>query len=38
MHFKFENLLVWQLAMNLAEDLNIMLKNYPDYEKYNLVD
>ena len=35
--FKFEKLNVWHLAMNYSENLNAILINFPDHEKYNLV-
>lgn len=34
--FKFEKLHIWQKAMDLGEDINIMVKTFPDKEKYNL--
>lgn len=36
-HFKFEKLKVWNLAMDLGEDVHaIISKNFPDKERYNL--
>lgn len=34
--FKFEKLEVWNLAMNLGEDLHKELMKFPVHEKYNL--
>jgi len=34
--FKFEKLIVWQNAMLLAEDLNILSEKFPSKELYNL--
>ena len=36
MSFKFENLLIWQKAMDLGEDINDMALGFPDREKFNL--
>ena len=36
MSFKFEKLKVWQLAMDLGEDINSMAMTFPDKEKFNL--
>jgi S23 ribosomal protein. len=36
MKFKFENLIIWQKAMNLAEDINKLSNKFPDKELYNL--
>jgi four helix bundle protein len=36
MKFKFENLIVWQKAMDLAEDINKMSYKFPKEEVYNL--
>lgn len=37
MLFKFEKLLVWQLSMDLGEDINVLIKSYPENERYNLI-
>jgi four helix bundle protein len=34
--FKFENLKIWQLAMDLGEELNAVAKSLPSDEKFNL--
>lgn len=34
--FKFENLRMWQDVMNLAEEMNLMIKNFPQKERFNL--
>ena len=36
MKFKFEKLTIWQKAMDLGEDINNMIKKFPEHEKYNL--
>ncbi len=37
MKFKFENLLIWQKAMDLGEEMNkLAYKNFPKHELYNL--
>lgn len=36
MKFKFENLLIWQKAMDLAENLNVEASRFPQHELYNL--
>jgi four helix bundle protein len=36
MKFKFENLIVWQKTMDLAEDINKMSYKFPKEEVYNL--
>ena len=36
MKFKFENLIVWQKAMDLAEDINKISYKFPKEEVYNL--
>ena len=36
MKFKFENLVIWQKAMDLAESLNAMSHKFPKNEMYNL--
>ena len=35
--FKFENLHVWQRAMDLGEQVHQLTKNFPREEQYNLV-
>ncbi|MFD1163760.1 four helix bundle protein [Hwangdonia seohaensis] len=34
--FKFEKLLIWQKAMDLGEDVNLLIENFPKKEIYNL--
>lgn len=34
--FKFEKLLIWQKAMDLGEDVNLLIENFPKKEMYNL--
>ena len=34
--FKFEKLLVWQKAMDLGEDMNLLTSSFPKKEVYNL--
>lgn len=36
MKFKFENLIIWQKSMQLAEDLFALSHNFPKDEMYNL--
>ena len=36
MRFKFENLIVWQKAMDLAEDITKISHKFPKAEVYNL--
>lgn len=36
MQFKFENLLIWQKAMDLGEDMNQLAYKFPKEELYNL--
>jgi S23 ribosomal protein. len=36
MSFKFENLLIWQKAMDLAESIQSLSKNFTKAEVYNL--
>ncbi len=36
MKFKFENLIIWQKAMNLGEDINLLTDKFPKKEVYNL--
>jgi four helix bundle protein len=36
MSFKFENLLIWQKAMDLGENINAMTNQFPEKEKFNL--
>ncbi len=37
MHFKFENLLIWQKSMDYAEDIFELSKNFPKDERFNLI-
>lgn len=34
--FKFENLIIWQKAMDLGEEINSLTKQFPKKEMYNL--
>ncbi|KAA5825108.1 four helix bundle protein [Algibacter amylolyticus] len=34
--FKFEKLLIWQKAMDLGEEINVLIDNFPKKEYYNL--
>ena len=36
MRFKFEKLRIWQNAMEMGEELNILAKKFPKVEIYNL--
>ena len=36
MAFKFENLKVWQLALELADDIDILAQTFPKHELYSL--
>lgn len=36
MQFKFENLLIWQKAMDLGEDMNQLAYKFSKEELYNL--
>lgn len=36
MKFKFEKLIIWQIAMDFAEDLNKLTDAFPKKETYNL--
>lgn len=36
MHFKFEKLQIWQIAMENGESINELAKTFPIEEKYNL--
>jgi len=36
MKFKFENLLIWQKAMDLADSMDKLADLFPEKEKYNL--
>lgn len=35
-HFKFEDLLVYQKAMDFGEVVNVLVKSFPNYELYAL--
>lgn len=35
-NFKFENLIIWQKAMDLGEEVNDLTKAFPVEEKYNI--
>lgn len=34
--FKFEDLQIWQRAMDFAEDLNVLTDNFSEKERFNL--
>lgn len=36
MSFKFEKLIIWQLAMDFGEDINTIANSFPKTEQYNL--
>ena len=36
MEFKFEKLRIWQLAMELGEDINTIALSFPKHEEFNL--
>jgi four helix bundle protein len=36
MEFKFEKLMIWQKAMELGEQINILAEKFPKQELYNL--
>jgi four helix bundle protein len=36
MSFKFEKLIIWQLAMDFAEEINLLSESFPKREVYNL--
>ena len=36
MKFKFENLVIWQKAMDFGEQINTIANRFPNYEMYNL--
>ncbi len=36
MKFKFEKLIIWQKAMDLSDDIDIMSDNFPKKEMFNL--
>lgn len=36
MSFKFEKLIIWQKAMDLGEDINVLSEKFPKKEMYNL--
>lgn len=36
MKFKFENLIIWQKAMEIGEDVNSLSNKFPNKEIYNL--
>lgn len=36
MKFKFEDLIIWQKAMDLGEDINLLADTFPIKEQYNL--
>lgn len=36
MEFKFEKLIIWQKAMDLGEEINILIDKFPAKELYNL--
>lgn len=34
--FKFEKLIIWQKAMDLGEEIDVLTEDFPDKEKFNL--
>lgn len=36
MSFKFEKLIIWQLAMGFGEEINTIANSFPQTERYNL--
>lgn len=36
MSFKFEKLIIWQLAMDFGEEINTIINDFPQIERYNL--
>ena len=36
MQFKFENLIIWQKAIEFGEDMHKLAIDFPEVEKYNL--
>jgi|SRR3990167_2381105 len=36
--FKFENLEIWTLACEYADEIHELAETFPEHEKYNLVD
>ena len=36
MDFKFEKLIIWQKAMDLGEEINVLANKFPSKEIYNL--
>jgi len=36
MRFKFEKLIIWQKAMELGEEINLLTERFPKKEVYNL--
>ena len=36
MSFKFEKLEVWNLSMDFGEDINLLIKKWPEQERFNL--
>jgi four helix bundle protein len=36
MSFKFEKLIIWQLAMDFGEEINTVANSFPQTERYNL--
>jgi len=38
MEFNFEKLEVWQLAMDLIDEVYDLLNKYPGYERFGLVE
>lgn len=36
MAFKFENLKVWQLSLELTDDVDLLAKSFPSHELYSL--
>lgn len=36
MAFKFENLKIWQLSLELADEIDLLVQTFPRYELYSL--
>ena len=36
MSFKFEKLIIWQLAMDFGEEINTIANSFPQTERFNL--
>jgi four helix bundle protein len=36
MAFRFENLKVWQISLDIADEVDLLAQNFPQYELYSL--